>query len=125
MTDTIADLINRLNNSQSARLGELTVPYSRLKTAVLDVLKSEGRVIDYKLRAGKNAIEVRLDNKIRLFEKIRRVSKPSRRVYAKAKDIPRPKGGYGMVVVSTPQGVMTGKAARKKGLGGEIICEVY
>lgn len=125
MTDTIADLINRLNNSQGARQNELTVPYSRLKTAVLAVLKSEGRVIDYKLADEKKAIEVRLNSKMRLFEKIRRVSKPSRRVYAKAKDIPRPKGGYGMVVISTPQGVMTGKAARKKGLGGEIICEVY
>lgn len=123
MSDTIADLITRINNASVINKPGLTVPYANFKCAVLSVLKSEGYIGDFKIDKDNNAIEIILEGAKRQFDKIRRVSKPGRKVYIKAKDIRRPKG-YGTSIISTPAGVLSGGAAKKSGHGGEIICEV-
>lgn len=125
MTDTIADLLNRLNNAKGAGHIEVVIPYSTVKEAILNVLKTEGYVGDVKSNRDEGVLIVSLESTKKQFKNLVRLSKPGRRVYVKSKNIPRPKGGYGMVVVSTPEGVKSGEIARKKGLGGEIICEVY
>lgn len=125
MTDTIADLINRINNARAVGKETMSVPFSKLKESVLRVLKAEGYITDFKDDKKNAAIEIKLIDARRPFTKIRRLSKPGRRVYTKSKNIPRPKNGYGMVIISTPSGVISGAQARKNGLGGEIICEVW
>lgn len=124
MSDTIADLINRINNANQLGREELEVPFSRMKTAVLKVLKSLGYICEFSQTADKT-IKIKLIPRRKAFEKIRRVSTPSRKIYVKARFIPRPKSGFGEVIVSTPRGVISGKEARRIGTGGEIICEVF
>ena len=124
MSDTIADLINRINNVNRLGKEELEVPFSKMKAAVLRVLKSLGYICEFTQTADKT-IKIKLTPRKKGFEKIRRVSTPSRKIYVKAKFIPRPKSGFGEVIVSTPRGVISGKEARRIGTGGEIICEVF
>lgn len=123
MSDSIADLITRINNASILKKTGLRVPYANFKGAVLAVLKQEGYISDFKVNKEAGDIEIQLENAQRPFIRIYRISKPSRRVYVKAKDIRRPKG-YGTSVISTPKGVLSGYVAKKSGLGGEIICEV-
>jgi small subunit ribosomal protein S8 len=125
MTDTIADLINRINNARAVGKESMSVPFSKMKESVLAVLKSEGYIANFKDNKAEASIEVDLTSARRKFKKITRLSKPGRRVYAKSKKIPRPKNGYGTIIISTPSGVLSGNQARKNGLGGEIICEVW
>ncbi len=122
MNDTIADLITRISNARGAGRKNLSVPFSKIKLGILEVLKEEGYVGSY--QSQDKQILIDLEQSGREFEKIRRVSRPGRRVYVKSKNIPKPKG-YGLVIVSTPQGVLSGSKAKKAGLGGEIICEVF
>ncbi|OQA52775.1 MAG: 30S ribosomal protein S8 [candidate division WS2 bacterium ADurb.Bin280] len=122
MSDTIADLINRINNAAILGKQAVVVPYSNQKMAILSVLKEESYISDFKAD-GKETINIILENAKRPFAKIYRVSKPGRKVYIKSKDIRRPKG-YGVSIISTPMGVLSGSRARKNGVGGELICEV-
>lgn len=123
MSDTIADLITRINNTAAVGKPELLVPYATFKCAVLEVLKKEGFIGGYETDTQSGHITVKLEGAQKKFSKILRVSKPGRKVYVKAKDIRRPKG-YGTSVISTPIGVLSGGAAKRSGHGGEIICEV-
>ena len=124
MTDTIADLLVRISNAQAVQKESVFIPYSKVKESILNVLKSEGYIADFSADRDTKGLNVELKTNVKPFEKIRRVSRPGRRVYVKNKDIPRPKG-YGTVIMSTPKGVLSGNNARKSGLGGEIICEVF
>lgn len=123
MSDTIADLIVRINNASVLGKASLKVPFANFKTLILAVLKEEGYIGDFKASPEEGLIEIKLENAKRNFIKIRRVSTPGKKVYIKAKDIRRPKG-YGTSIISTSSGVLSGGAAKKSGLGGELICEV-
>ena len=121
--DTIANFLNQLKTTSQAGRSSMTVRFSNLKFSMLKVLKNNGYVVDFMVDKDKKFIEVTLKNQV--FEHVRRVSKPGRRVYAKATHIPKPLSGYGLVILSTPKGVVSGKEAKKLGLGGEILCEIW
>ncbi len=128
MQDTIADMMTRIRNGQSAGKVSVSMPSSKLKCAVLDVLKQEGYVKDFQTEelAGKPTLHVVLkyfDGKP-VINTLRRVSRPGLRVYRSTGDLPKVMGGLGIAVVSTSKGVMTDRAARQAGVGGEVLCEV-
>lgn len=130
LTDPVADMLTRIRNGLSARMPKVDVPGSKLKVELARVLKEEGYVANYRVADddGKRTIKVYLKYRPDLspvITRIARVSKPGRRVYCDAKKIPLVIGGMGINVLTTSHGVMTGKAARQKGVGGEILCNVY
>jgi len=126
VTDPIADLLTRIRNASRVRKDMVRAPYSKLKHAVCNVLQKEGYIISAKaLGEGVNkeiVIELH-DDKMKLH--IKSMSKPGQRIYLKANEIPHVLEGLGLAIISTPQGVMSGRAARKKNVGGEYLCEVY
>lgn len=124
MNDTISDLLVRVSNAQRAGRFTFDIPFSRIKVGILEVLREERYISEFKTDDDKKTITIELSDSNKSFEKIRRVSRPGRRSYIKSKNIPRPRG-YGMVIISTPKGVLSGKKARAAGLGGELICEVF
>jgi len=124
MNDTISDLLVRVSNARLAGRNNLVVPFSKIKEGILGVLKEEGYVGEYSADINNKIINVDLSGSSKNFEKIKRVSRPGRRAYVKSKNIPRPRG-YGIVIISTPKGVLSGSRAKKAGLGGELICEVW
>lgn len=125
MTNPIADLFTRISNAKFANNEEVVIPYSGYKVMILNVLKKEGYIGDIKEEKESGIIRVNFKNIVRHFEKIKIVSKPSSKIYVRKNKIPRSKGGYGVVILSTPKGVMSDSDARKVGVGGEIVCEVY
>lgn len=122
MNDTISDLLTRISNAKNAGKASLSLPYSKIKMGILEVLKTEGYIGTYSKQ--EHNISIDLSGSSKDFTKIRRLSRPGRREYVKSKNIPFPKG-YGLVILSTPQGVLSGRNAKKSGTGGELICEVY
>jgi len=125
MNDPIADLLNRINNAKGAGKEQVEIPYSSVKENVLKVLHSEGYVGEYTLEKDTATLVVDLKSANKSFKNMVRYSRPGRRVYVTSRRIPRPKSGFGMVVISTPLGVLSGHSARKSGVGGEVICEVF
>jgi small subunit ribosomal protein S8 len=125
--DSIADLLTRIRNAGTARHSLVVMPYSKMKEKVAQILKENGFVTDVKVTANGNfkSLEISLSPDPEAITSLQRVSKPGRRVYTSSSDIPLVLGGRGMVIVSTSSGVMTGRDARKKGLGGELICKVW
>lgn len=128
MSDPIADMLTRIRNGQSARLPSVSMPASKAKSAIAEVLKSEGYVADYETGEveSKPTLTVTLkyfDGKP-VIDTIKRVSKPGLRIYKSAGEIPKVLGGLGIAVVSTSKGVMTGVQAKALGEGGEILCAV-
>ncbi len=125
-TDPIADLLTRIRNSARVQHEKTLVPYSKLKVAILDVLKKQKFINDYKVvKSGTfSEIEIKLNTELKTLT-LKRISKPGQRIYLKKDQIKPVLRGYGISVVSTPKGVMTGKEAFKSGVGGELICEVY
>lgn len=125
-TDPIADLLIRIQNAVKARKLSLTVPHSNLKESILEVLKKRHYIENFKkAKEGSfNVIEVALKPELREIH-LDRVSKPGQRIYVKATEIRPVLNGYGVSVLSTPKGVMAGDEARKKGLGGEHLCNVW
>ena len=128
MTDPIADLLTRIRNAQLAKHDTVTVKTSRLRNEILRILKEEGYIADYVVSGAPIAVaEVSLkyfDN-APVIKGIQRESRPGRRVYVKHQAIPEVLGGLGLCIVSTSHGVMSGKDAREKRLGGELICTVF
>jgi len=128
MQDPVADMICRINNAQARAFGEVAVPYSKHKQHIAEVLKSEGYIAAVR-REGEVA-DARLIMQLKYFKgkpvirSIARVSKPSRRVYCDKNTIPRVRGGLGIAVVSTSRGVLSDREARRRGLGGEVVCLV-
>jgi small subunit ribosomal protein S8 len=128
MTDPVADLLTRIRNGQSARKTTVTMASSKLKTAILGVLKSEGFIADFSVGAASGKPTLTVDLKYYegrpVIDRIERVSRPGLRVYRGKEQLPRVLGGMGTVIVSTPKGVMTDRAARAIGQGGEVLCIV-
>lgn len=130
MTDPIADMLTRVRNANSAFKATASMPSSRKLVEIARIMKEEGYVEDYKVTAGtpQDSLEVVLKygpKKQRTITGIRRISKPGLRVYAKKDDLPRVLGGLGIAVISTSSGVMTDRAARKAGVGGEVIAYIW
>ena len=128
MTDPIADMLTRIRNANSAYHEKVEMPASTMKAAVLDILKEEGFVKNYESVNEGKMLKVTLkygSNKEKVITGIKRISKPGLRVYAKQEELPRVLGGLGIAVISTSQGVMSDKKARKLGLGGEVIAYVW
>lgn len=128
MTDPIADLLTRIRNAQSARKTEVTLANSRVKRAIVKVLKDEGYVGDF--RVGDDAGKATLTIELKYYEgrpvidRLERVSRPGLRIYRGKNELPKVLGGLGTVIVSTPKGVMTDREARATGQGGEVLCIV-
>lgn len=127
MQDPISDMLTRIRNGQSANKVAVKMPSSKLKVAIATLLKAEGYIVDFAVESGaKSELEVTLKyfQANPVIEQIQRVSRPGLRVYKNKDSLPSVMGGLGIAVVSTSKGLMTDRAARKAGLGGEIICYV-
>jgi small subunit ribosomal protein S8 len=128
MTDPIADMLTRIRNGLQAEKLSVRMPSSRVKRAIAQVLKDEGYIEDFReTREGaKNVIEIALKyhEGQPVIDRLERVSKPGLRIYRGKTALPRVGGGLGVAIVSTPKGVMTDRAARQAGLGGEVLCVV-
>ena len=129
MTDPVADLLTRIRNGQSARKTTVTMAASKLKTAILRVLKSEGYIADFSVDDAEGKPQLTVDLKYfdgrPVIDRIERVSRPGLRIYRGKEDLPRVLSGMGTVIVSTPKGVMTGTEAQKSNLGGELLCFIW
>jgi small subunit ribosomal protein S8 len=129
MTDPICDMLNRIRNAQAVLRETVEIPFSNLKYEVAKILEKKGFVtkVEKKGRKMKRVIGITLkyDRNQPVISGLKKVSRPGQRIYKKAKEIKSVKGGYGMAVISTPKGLMTDREARKKKLGGEIICEIW
>ena len=130
MTDPVADMLTRLRNANSAYHDAVTMPHSKIKVHIAEILQQEGYIAGWRVEdaeVGKNLV-IALKygpSRERSIAGIKRVSKPGLRVYARKTDIPRVLGGLGIVIVSTSQGIMTGAQARKAELGGEVLAFVW
>jgi small subunit ribosomal protein S8 len=128
MIDPIADMLTRIRNAQRALLPTVEMPHSLIKESIANILKKEGYVTDVAVE-GNTLKTMRLRLKYRgkqsVIEGLRRISRPGLRRYVGATKIPRVLGGLGVAVLSTPEGIMTGTQARKKNLGGEVLCYVW
>ncbi len=129
-SDPIADMLTRIRNAQAVRHDWVTAPSSKLKVAILDILKREGYVGDYRVsREGvKETVRIRLtygEADKPSITGLRRVSKPGLKVYVDKKELPRFYGGRGLSIISTSDGVMTGQDAWRRGIGGELLCYVW
>ena len=129
MQDTLADMFTRIRNAQMARKVSVDIPSSNAKVAIAKVLKDEGYIADYKVGGDEKKpqlqVELRYFEGQPVIERIGRVSTPGLRIYKPASEIPKVNGGLGIMVVSTSQGIMTDRDARKANIGGELICEVF
>ncbi|HEY1352686.1 MAG TPA: 30S ribosomal protein S8 [Ktedonobacteraceae bacterium] len=129
MTDPIADMLTRIRNAVAARHARVNVPASKMKLAIARVLKEEGYIKDIEILKdnpqGTIRITLRYVDKRSVLTQLKRVSKPGLRVYTKRATIPRVRGGQGISILSTPQGLMTGRRAYQQGLGGEVVCYVW
>ena len=128
MIDPISDMLTRIRNAQRALLPAVEVPHSKMKESIAHILKKEGYVSEVAVE-GKLPKTIKLKLKYQgkksVIEGIQRVSRPGLRNYVGATDIPRVRGGMGVAVLSTPEGIMTGTQARKKNIGGELLCYVW
>ena len=129
MTDPIADMLARIRNASMARHERTEVPLSKLKVHVAEILRDEGYVGQFSVDEGARTISIQLKyhgrDRDSAIAGIRRTSRPGRRVYVGAGEIPKVLGGYGINIISTSRGLMSGKRARTENVGGEILAEVY
>jgi small subunit ribosomal protein S8 len=130
MTDPVADMLTRIRNANMVKLQKVDIPSSNMKISIANVLKQEGFIKNYKVISDdlQGILRVYLkyvDEKDSVINEIKRVSKPGGRVYVKSEDIPLIKSGLGVAVLSTSKGVITDSAARKAGVGGELICTIW
>lgn len=130
MQDPIADLLTRIRNAQSAGIDRVVMPSSKTKTAVVQVLKDEGYVADYSV-SGSDGPKPELTVVLKYFggkpviEEIKRISRPGLRQYRNKDQLPKLKGGLGIYILSTNKGLMSDRAARAQGIGGELLCSVF
>lgn len=127
LTDPIADMLTRIRNAHLALHKEVSVPRSKMKTAIAAILKQEGYVEDYAPDEENRAIKIQLKyHKNRpAISGLKRISKPGRRMYVQSNAIPRVQNGLGICILSTSQGLLTGDDAKKANTGGELLCEVW
>lgn len=129
MTDPIADMLTRIRNAQAVLHKTVVIPFSKFKFSLAEILEKEKMIEKVSIQGKKTKKTIKIELKYKdnkpLINSIRRISKQGQRVYSKKDELRPVRQGYGFNVVSTSQGLMTNKEARKRGLGGEIICEVY
>lgn len=128
MQDSLADMLTRIRNAHARNKATVTMPASKLKASVAAVLKSEGYIGNYSVSQGPKAeltIELKYFEGRPVIEEISRSSRPGLRNYAGHTELPKVRGGLGIAIVSTSQGVMTDRAARAAGVGGEVLCTVF
>ena len=130
ISDPIADMLTRLRNATMARHAFVAMPSSKMKEAIAAILKNEGFINDYEVAADgvKKTLRIQLKyttEREPVLSGLRRISRPGRRVYSKRDDIPLVLSGMGIAIVSTPRGVMTGKDARRQGVGGEVLAYIW
>jgi small subunit ribosomal protein S8 len=130
VSDPIADMLTRIRNAGMARRSETVMPSSKILVEIAKILQQEGYIRGWEVQESKpyNDLVVYLkyaSDRRHSIRNIRRVSKPGLRVYAGKDEIPRVRNGLGIAILSTPQGVLTGQEARRRGIGGEVICTVY
>ncbi len=126
--DTIADFLTVIRNAGSAQHKSATVAYSKMKESIAQILKEEGYILDYAVEGDKVknlTVTLKYQNRKHVIRTLRRISKPGIRHYVGAKEIPNVLGGLGIVILSTPRGVMTGVNARKNNCGGEVLCYIW
>jgi len=132
VTDTIADMLTRIRNAGMAKKQRLAMPNSKMIEAIAGILRDEGYIQNYKILDTSPQKTLQIDLKYTkerhpkmVIQGLKRISKPGRRVYTKKDDIPWVRSGLGITILTTPQGVMTGRKARQLGVGGEVICYVW
>lgn len=130
MTDPIADMLTRIRNANMVNHESVEIPGSRLKVAIAEILKQEGFIKEYEFKKDnkQGTIKVFLKygpNREKVLSGLKRISKPGLRVYAPKDDLPKVLGGLGIAIISTSQGIMTDKTARKAGVGGEVLCYIW
>jgi small subunit ribosomal protein S8 len=130
VNDPISDMLTRIRNGGMARKAEVTMPSTKVLVAIAKILKEEGYIGDFEVveQRPQNVLKIALRysaDKRHTIREIKRVSKPGLRVYAGKEAIPRVKSGLGIAIVSTPEGVLTGYEARRRGIGGEVLCTVF
>ena len=130
MTDPVADMLTRLRNASSAHHDSVSMPHSKLKSGIADILKSEGYIADFAVEDARVGKTLTLNLKYSVSREpsivgIKRVSKPGLRVYAKSTEIPTVLGGLGIAILSTSSGLLTDRQAEKKGVGGEVLAYVW
>jgi len=129
MTDTISDMLTRIRNASRALLPEVTIPHSKMKESIARVLKREGYIVEVSVDGVKatKAIKIKLkyNGRKSIIEGVRRISSPGLRRYTGSQDVPRGRAGMGTSILSTSEGIMTGVQARKKNVGGELLCEIW
>lgn len=130
--DSIADLLTRLRNAYMARLREARIPHSILKEGIIKILVKNRHIVSYEVQtiegsSFKKELVVVLNDvrETKYLPTFRRVSRPGQRIYAKSQDVVKSKNGYGIYILSTPKGIITGYEARALNVGGEVLCEVY
>ncbi len=133
MTDPIADMLTRIRNASKVKKAEVFIPFSKIKLEIVKILKREGFIDSFEeIKSGEEdrifgglVLKLKYNEGKSVVSSISRISKPGRRVYASKEDLPKVLNGYGLAIVSTSQGIMTSKEAKRKGLGGEVVCEIY
>ena len=129
MTDSISDLLTRIRNAGRAMLPEVSIPHSKMKENIAKVLKREGYVADVSVDGAKATkiikIKLKYQGRKATIEGLRRISSPGLRRYTGSQDVPRVRAGMGISILSTSEGIMTGAQARKKNVGGELLCEIW
>ena len=130
LADPIGDMITRIRNAQLRALYNVKIPSSKFRAKILDVLKQEGYISGYKVltdlnNKGNLSVDLKYYHGLPVIKEIKRISKPGRRIYARADSIPKIQNGLGLAIVSTSKGIMTDNDARSKNVGGEIICRVF
>lgn len=130
MTDPVADLLTRLRNANSAYHDSVSLPNSKLKAHIADILKSEGYISDWRVEEARVGATLTIDlkygpNRERTIAGLKRVSKPGLRVYARSGELPRVHGGLGVAILSTSSGLLTDRQANEKGVGGEVLAYVW
>lgn len=129
MTDPIADMLARIRNALHAQHPSCTMPGSKQKRRIAEILKEEGYISDFSWKdddkQGQLEIKLKYQGDESAIEGLRRISRPGQRAYANGRDIPKIRNGLGILIVSTSRGMMTDRAARRHGIGGELICSVW
>lgn len=129
MQDPLSDMLTRIRNAQERAKQDVSMPSSNMKIAVANVLKEEGYITDYAVAENgakpELTVTLKYDAGSPVIEELKRISKPSLRIYHGAAEIPKVRGGLGIAIVSTNKGVMTDRAARAAGVGGEVLCTVF
>ncbi len=128
--DPISDMITRIRNAQMRMSKNVTIPNSKFRIRILEVLKQEGYISDCKLLSDSNnknslSVDLKYSNGLPVIREIKIISKPGRRIYAKADSIPKIQNGLGLAILSTSKGIMTDNEARNQNVGGEIICRIF